>query len=152
MPLDIGTPAPEVDLPVGAPGEAALLAFFKMSCPTCMLSFPVWGELARRYGDAVAVVAVSQDPLPGAREWLDDHGFPGPVLDDSGAYPVSDAYDVRTVPTLVLVGSDGRGAALSEGWSRDEANEWAVRLGDLAGRDTAPVSTTGDGLPPFKPG
>lgn len=156
MPLAIGTPAPEVDLPPDAlspPGPPTLLAFFKMSCPTCRLSFPVWGELARRYGDAVAVLAVAQDPLPEARAWLLEHDFPGPVLDDTGSgYAVSDGFDVHTVPTLVLVGADGRVAATSEGWSRDDANRWAARLGELTGRDTSPVSTPADALPAFKPG
>lgn len=162
MPLPPGAPAPSFDLP-SAGGDRlslsdltargpALLAFFKAGCPTCKLAFPVYAELQRRYGDAVPVVAVTQDPLPTTLPWLEDNGFAGPALDDaSDAYAVSDAYGVTTVPTLVLV-EDGKVVSTSEAWDRDRANAWARQLGERTGRDTSPVSTEGDGLPLFKPG
>ncbi len=162
MPLPPGAPAPSFDLPSADGGRRslsdltgrgpALLAFFKTGCPTCQLAFPVYGELERRYGDAVPVVAVSQDSLATTAPWLEAKGFAGPALDDaSDRYAVSDAYAVTTVPTLVLV-EDGKVAATSEGWDRDRANAWARQLGERTGRDTSPVSTEGDGLPSFKPG
>jgi peroxiredoxin len=162
MPLAPGTEAPAFSLP-GADGVqvssaqvtgggAAVLAFFKTSCPTCRLAFPVYGELARRYGDLLPVVAVSQDPLAAARPWLEDMGFPGPALDDAeGHYSVSSAFGVRSVPTLVLV-EGGKVAATSEGWDRERVNAWAEELGRRTGRSTAPVSDHSDGRPPFKPG
>lgn len=162
MPLAPGATAPDFDLPSADGGRRtlsdltargpALLAFLKTGCPTCQLAFPVYGELERRYGDAVPVVAVTQDSLAKTVPWLEDKGFAGPAVDDaSGGYAVSEAYAVTTVPTLVLV-EDGEVAGTSEGWDRDRANAWAHQLGELAGRDTSPVSTEGDGLPLFKPG
>lgn len=163
MPLEPGTPAPDFRLP-GTDGEPhslgeltseglALLIFFRSGCPTCRLAFPVYGEMARRYGDAAAVVAVSQDPVLQVGPWLREHGFSGPALDDSAdGYAVSAAYDVQTVPTLVLVGSDRTVTMVAEGWDRDWANHFARALGDATGRSVAPVSTEGDGLPVFKPG
>lgn len=158
-----GAPAPDLRLPgedgdditlaeLIAPG-AAVLAFFKTTCPTCRLAFPVYGELHKRYGDALPVVAVSQDPLDRARPWLDDLGFDGPVLDDaSGGYAVSAAYELETVPTTVLIGGDGTVRHVVEGWDREGVNELARLLGDDTSRFTAPVSTENDGRPPFKPG
>ena len=162
MPLAPGAPAPAFDLPSADGGRrslshltargSALLAFFKTGCPTCQLAFPVYAELERRYGDAVPVVAVTQDSLATTTPWLEDNGFAGPALDDaSDGYAVSEAYAVTTVPTLVLV-EDGKVVATSEGWDRDRANAWARQLGERTGRDTSPVSTDGDGLPSFKPG
>lgn len=139
-------------MPGLAPGGAALLAFFKTTCPTCRLAFPVYGELERRYGDVVPVVAVSQSPMDVAATWLAEHGFAGPVLDDeAGRFTVSAAYQVGSVPTLVLV-EDGRVADTSEAWDRDRVNRWAFELGTRTGRSTAPVSTEADGRPLFKPG
>ncbi len=166
MTLPPGSPAPGFDLPQAGAGTGprlslaeltragpALLAFFKTSCPVCRMSFPVWGELARRYGDAVAVAAVSQDPLAGARRWLDEAGFPAPVLDDSDAFATSAAYQVETVPALVLVGADGQVLAESQGWDRDWANAWDRELAALAARESpGALSTPGDGLPPQRPG
>ncbi|MGH9179277.1 MAG: TlpA family protein disulfide reductase [Acidimicrobiales bacterium] len=162
MPLPAGADAPGFALPDAggvartladlAPEGAALLVFFKTSCPTCRLGFPVYGELARRYGDALPVVAVTQTQMAVTRPWLADAGFLGPVLDDEqGHYAVSRAYDIRSVPTLVLV-EHGRVVASSEAWDRERANEWARDLGRRTGRDTAPVSNEGDGRPAFRPG
>lgn len=163
MPLDPGTVAPDFRLPGGdgephglaelTAGGPALLLFFKCSCPTCRLAFPVYGELSRRYGDAVAVVAVSQDPVLKARPWLDDLGFAGPVLDDTAdRYAVSRAFGIDAVPTMVLVDADRTVARVSQGWDRDGANAMAAALGGLTGRPGDPVSTEGDGRPVFKPG
>jgi peroxiredoxin len=161
MPIPVGTKAPSFRLPArdGAPrslddiGTPAVLAFFKTSCPTCKLAFPVFGELERRFRGAADVVAVSQDPMLQATQWLGELGFDGDVVNDSyGRYEVSRAYDVQTVPTLVLVGPTGEVDGVAEGWSRDGVNEVARRLGELTGRGGEPVSTPDDGLPPHKPG
>lgn len=162
MPLKAGAEAPLFTLPDGdgAPRRmadltsegAVLLAFFKTSCPTCRLAMTVVGELQRRYGDAVPVVAVTQTSIGTTKSWLAENGFDGPVLDDEqGRYAVSRAYDVQTVPTLVLV-DEGRVAATTEAWDRDRMNAWAKDLGERTGRDTSPVTTEGDGRPVFKPG
>ena len=134
MPLAEGAEAPAFTLPAGdgtarslaelTAGGPALLAFFKTSCPTCQLAFPVYGELERRYGDVVPVVAVSQSPLGTTVPWLAAHGFAGPALDDErGGYRVSARYRISTVPTLVVV-VDGRVSVTSEAWDRDRANAW----------------------------
>ena len=162
MPLPAGADAPHFTLPDagGRPRRLAeftatgpvLLAFFKTSCPTCRLAMPVVGELQRRYGDAVPVVAVTQTSMDSTRPWLAETGFAGPVLDDEqGRFAVSRAYDVQTVPTLVLVDED-RVVATTEAWDRDRMNAWAEDLGARTGRDASPVSTEGDGRPVFKPG
>lgn len=165
MTLAPGSTAPAFDLPaLGAESDhialadlttagPALLAFFKNSCPVCRLSFPVWGELAHRYGDAMAVVAVAQDPLAKAGPWLEETGFQAPVVDDSDDFAASSAYGLDTVPTLVLVGPDGQVLAVSEGWDRDRANEWDLELAELTGLPSAgPVSTPSDGLPAYRAG
>lgn len=165
MTLALGSRAPGFDLAAAGGGRdrlslaeltatgPALLAFFKMSCPVCVLSFPVWGELARRYGDVVAMVAVAQDPLAQARPWLDAVGFAAPGLDDSEGFATSSAYDLQTVPALVLVSADGEVLDASEGWDRDRANSWDRDLARLSGRPGAgPVSTPDDGRPPYRPG
>jgi peroxiredoxin len=163
MTVAVGTKAPTFSLPSSeaAPrsltdliaGGPVLLVFFKTSCPTCVLAFPVYGELERRYGDVVPVVAVSQDPLLATVPWLRSHGFGGIALDDSsGGYAASAAYGVQVVPTLVLVDAEGRVAAVNEAWDRDGVNELAARLDQHTGRLMGPVSTPEDGRPPFKPG
>ena len=162
MPLSPGAEAPAFELPSSdgtprslddlASGGTAILAFFRTGCPTCQMAFPVYGELERRYGDAVPVVAVSQDSLARTIPWLQDKGFAGVALDDeSDGYAVSETYSVSTVPTLVLV--EGNTVTdVSQGWDRERVNDLARRLGERTGRETSAVSSDGDGLPAFKPG
>lgn len=165
MTLAPGTIAPTFDLPASDGDRArisladlnsegpVLLAFFKSSCPVCRLSFPVWGELARRYGTGLTVVAVSQDPLAKARSWLDEASFFAPVVDDSDGFATSRAYGLDTVPTLVLVGADGRIVDASQGWDRRRANDWDLTLAELTGLPSdGPVSISSDGLPASRPG
>lgn len=162
MPLPAGAEAPPFDLlDAGATPRpldnvastgAALLVFFKTSCPTCRLAFPVVAELQRRYGDALPVVAVTQTAMSAAVPWLHELGFDGPVLDDErDGFGLSDAYRIRSVPTLVLV-EGGRVVATGEGWDRDRMNAWARDLGARTGRDASPVTVEGDGRPLYKPG
>lgn len=129
-----------------------LLAFFKDTCPVCALAFPVVGELARRYGDAVPVIAVAQDPPERAERWLGEYGMAGAYLDDSGGYPLSDAFEVGTVPSLFLL-DGGTVEEVSEGWDRDRYNDIDSALAARTGRPSpGPVSTPADGRPVFKPG
>ncbi len=162
MPLPVGADAPPFRLVDGegtprslndlTSAGPVLLVFFKTSCPTCRLALPVVAELERRYGDVVPVVAVTQTAMATTLPWLDEQGFAGPVLDDERSqFTVSRAYDIRTVPTLVLVEA-GRVAGTSEAWDRDRVNQWAYELGVRTGRDPSPVSTQDDGRPVFKPG
>lgn len=133
-----------------------LLAFFKTTCGTCKLAFPVVGEMARRFAGqvpAVPVVAVAQDPLDRARAFLDEYGFEGPVLDDhAGSYATSAAYGLDAVPALVLVEPDAKVAASQEGWDRDRYNALGRALAERSGGDASPLSTEADGRPAFKPG
>lgn len=160
-----GSTAPGFDLPASGSGldrlgldeltrsGPALLAFFKTSCPVCKLSFPLWGELANRYGHVVNLAAVSQDPAAAARPWLDELGFEAPALDDSDGYGVSATYGIETVPTLVLVDKAGEVVATSQGWDRERANAWDADLAELSGLPSpGPLSTVGDGRPAFRPG
>ena len=163
MVIEVGTKAPAFRL-AASDGEPrslhdlvksapALLVFFKTTCPTCVMAMPVYGEMVRRYGDEVFVVAVSQDPLLQAHAWLAEQGFGGLALDDTpDRSAVSRAFGIATVPTAVLVDQEGEVADVVEGWQREGANRLAARLGAITDRTADPVSTAADGRPPQKPG
>jgi peroxiredoxin len=67
----------------------ALLVFFKTTCKASKIALPLYGELDRRYGDVVPVLAIAQDPVEVAQPWLADQRFAGPVLADLPTYEVS---------------------------------------------------------------
>src|SRR5438477_12854153 len=87
--------------------QDGLVAVVKRDCPTCVMTAPVLGELARRAG----ITVYTQD----------DPSFPDTVpgrLDDLGL-DVSHQLKIEIVPTLIRL-EDGREIARTYGWDRGE--------------------------------
>ena len=122
-----------------------LLAFFKITCPTCQFTFPWLNRLARE--SRVPVLGVSQDDASGTRDFNSAFGVTFPTLLDSAAagYPVSNAYGLTHVPSLFLIEPDGRIAVAEAGFSRSMLEEIGQRFG---GSPFKP----GERVPEFKPG
>ena len=161
MPVEIGAPAPpsaaaepgggEADLRALASGRPALLFFYKFDCGACEAAAPALARFAGIAG--LAVAAVSQDAPQEALAFAAAHGWGERVrvLVDGEPWPASEAWAVRATPTFFLVAPGGRVEAVSEGWSRAEANDLAARAAALAGAAPVIVSREGEG-PAFRPG
>src|SRR4051812_36562760 len=107
--------------------QDGLVAVVKRDCPTCELTAPVLGELARRAG--ITVYTQDDPSFPDT--------VPGPVHDL--ALDVSHQLKIEIVPTLIRI-EGGREIARTYGWDR---GEWE-RLTGIRG--------LGDGLPEQRPG
>src|SRR6266699_3545461 len=107
--------------------QDGLIAVVKRDCPTCELTAPVLGELARARG----LLVYTQD----------DPSFPETVPEpiDDTALDISHHLKIEVVPTLIRL-ENGREVARTYGWDR---GEWE-RLSGLAG--------LGSGLPESRPG
>jgi peroxiredoxin len=138
-----GTHAPEFRLARLGGGEATLselltngpilLAFFKVTCPICQLTFPF---LDRIHNPSVLpVYGISQNCEEDTLEFNRHFGVSFPTLLDreEDDFPASNAYGISSVPTLFLIEPDGTIARATEGWRRKEI-EW---LGGRAG--VAPI-------------
>ena len=125
--------------------EPVLLAFFKISCPTCQLTFPFLQRFVSRGGPSV--VGVSQDDAAGTAEFNEAFGVQFLTVQDPAAdgYPVSAAYELEHVPSLFLVEPDGRIGWVSEGFSKPDLEALAARWGIT-------LFDAGDRVPVFKPG
>jgi thiol-disulfide isomerase/thioredoxin len=147
-PLALGSTAPPIPGAEITGGPRAVL-FYKVTCPTCQLAAPPAERLRRAFPDRF--VAVGQDP-PGKLAAF-DRMFRASLaaVPDEPPYETSDAYGIRTVPTLFVL-DDGRVEDVVESWDRDGWNRAAGRLAELAGREPPTLSEEGDGLPPFRPG
>lgn len=105
-------------------GGPALLVIVSEECPTSMLTLrrlvPALAALAE---GGVSVAAVFADPLEVAARMARRAGFTATVLSEPPPYDVSRAFDVQTVPTVVLVdqGREIRGRAV--GWDADGLQE-----------------------------
>lgn len=147
-PLQAGDQAPFIPGAEPEDGPRAVL-FYKVTCPTCQLAAPI----AERFHDAFPdrLVGVGQDPREKIERFEQELGTTFPSVSDEPPYPASNAYGVRTVPTLFIL-DDGEVVEVVESWDRDGWNRAAAKLGDLTGQAVGTVSQEGDGLPPFRPG
>ena len=68
----------------------AVLAFFKVSCPTCQYAMPFLERLYKAYKDkGVTMVGVSQNDAKETADFCKDFGLTFPMLlDDTRTYPV----------------------------------------------------------------
>ena len=85
-------------------GRTALLCFVKEDCPTCDLTMPLIEAAHRAFGKKIDVFAIGQDAA-GNRILAERHGLGCAMLDDS-ELGVSFAYELDTVPTIVLADAD----------------------------------------------
>lgn len=95
-----------------AAGHTMVLDFWATWCPPCVKSLPALQRVHTRYREVDDVVVLSVNTDVGPRRpdrvgnFMKARRFDFPVLLDDGA--VSAAYHVKSIPTLVVVGPDGR--------------------------------------------
>jgi hypothetical protein len=109
-------------------GRHVLLCFVKEDCPTCILTLPLIETAHRASGDAADIWAVSQDDARGRATLIERGGLTLPVLDDS-ALGVSFAFDLDTVPTIILADHDGRELRRVVGFGRAD---WQALIAELS--------------------
>jgi peroxiredoxin len=114
----------------------ALLLFVSEECPTCTLTLrrlaPVVPELTAA---GLTIAAVFEDPLEIAARVARRTGFAGTVLSEPAPYEVSGAYELASLPTMVLVDRGGEQIGRVVGWDADGlASLLPVSLPDEAPR------------------
>jgi peroxiredoxin len=153
--LASGTKAPDIELKTldgkafSLSGELSrgpvVLAFFKVSCPTCQYALPFLERLYRAYGHkTVKLVGVSQNDAKDTAEFNQQFGVTFPVLlDDPKRYPASNAYGLTNVPSIFWVAEDGEIEVSSVGWVKADFDQINRKM--AAADKVAPVVA-------FKPG
>ncbi len=102
-------------------GKPQAIAFVAHWCPHCQREVPLLVSLAKQgVFDGVDVTAVatatnSTYPNYPPSSWLDDVGWPFPVLADSKTGTAAQAYGLSAYPYFVLVRPDGTVAARGTG-------------------------------------
>ncbi len=120
-----------------------ILAFFKISCPTCQLTFPF---LQRLVDSGARLVAISQDDAASTREFHEQFGVSMPTLIDvARIWPASNAYQITSVPSLFLIEPDGTISIATEGFSRTAIEKLGERFHAVPFRET-------DRVPGLRPG
>ncbi len=107
----------------------SLIAFFKITCPICQLTFPFLERIAA--AGTLPVYGISQNDADDTREFNDEFGITFPTLLDQEVdnFPASNGFGISSVPTIFLIERDGTVSRSIEGWQKKEI-EW---LGGQAG-------------------
>ena len=130
-----------------------LAVFFKNSCPTCRLVFPILQRLHEQVAPAGGrVVGISQDGMEGAGSFARELGLTMPILVDGEDWPVSRLYDVFAVPTLYLIDRAGVVRSSGVGFNKVELQAMAAALAASVGATAPILYREGESIPDFKPG
>jgi peroxiredoxin len=162
--LTVGTKAPDFALKTIDGKEFSLseqlahgpvvLAFFKVSCPTCQYAFPFLERLHRAYGgNSVKLFGVSQNDARATAGFQKQFGVSFPVLlDELDSYPVSNVYGLTNVPTLFWVASDGEIEVSSVGWVKKEFEDINRKMAEHGKAPLAAVFQPGEDVRDFRAG
>jgi len=131
-----------------------VLAFFKVSCPTCQYAFPFYERLHRAYGNqGVRLVGISQNDAKETAAFIKDFKLTFPVLlDDTRSYPVSNAYGLTNVPTIFWVAQDGEIEVSSVGWLKADFEEINRRMAESGKSAPAAMFRPGEDVRDFRAG
>jgi len=131
-----------------------VLAFFKVSCPTCQYALPFLERLYKAYRkNGVTLVGVSQNDAKDTRSFNQEFGVTFPVLlDDTHKYPVSNAYGLTNVPTIFWIAQDGEIEISSVGWVRADFEQINRKMAEAGKTPPAAVFQPGEDVRDFRAG
>lgn len=141
-------------LPAALRKGPVLVAFFKVGCPTCQYTFPYLERIHKSYGDKkITIVGISQNDEQKTTAFLKEHGVTfRTLLDDPAGYVVSNAYGLTNVPSLFLIGQDGKIEISSVGWLKPEIEVINLKLATAQQTLPAPIFQPGEEIREFRAG
>jgi len=131
-----------------------VLAFFKVSCPTCQYAFPYLERLHNAYGhQAVKIIGVSQNDAKDTAKFNKEFGITFPVLlDDTNAYPASNAYGLTNVPSIFWIAQHGEIEISSVGWVKADFTEINRKMAEFGKSAPAVIFKPGEDVRDFRAG
>lgn len=131
-----------------------VLAFFKVSCPTCQYAWPFLERLHRAYGQkGVKVIGVSQNDAKDTAAFNKQFGVTFPVLlDDTERYPVSNAYGLTNVPSIFWIAQDGEIEVSSVGWVKADFEAINRKMAEADKTAPAVIFKPGEDVRDFRAG
>ena len=105
-------------------GKVILLNFWATWCGPCVGEMPAFTRLVETYGEDLALLAVNcgEDEAT-VTAFLEENGYTFPVALDP-EYKISNLYPTEGIPYTVIVGTDGKVAAIQVG-ARDADTMYA---------------------------
>jgi len=162
--LATGAKAPEFELKTSDGKQFSLeaelangpvvLAFFKVSCPTCQYAFPFLERLYKAYKDnSVRLVGVSQNDAKETAAFAREFGVTFPILlDDTRTYPVSNAYGLTNVPSIFWIAPDGEIEVSSVGWIKADFEQINRKIAEAGNSSPGVIFKPGEDVRDFRAG
>jgi peroxiredoxin len=131
-----------------------VLAFFKVSCPTCQYAFPFLQRLHAAYAkNGVGLVGVAQNKAADTAAFVKEFGITFPILlDEQDTYPVSNAYGLTNVPTVFWIAQDGEIEVSSVAWVKADFQEINRKMADAGKGAPQAVFAPGEEIRDYRAG
>lgn len=162
--LATGAKAPEFELKTsegtrfslqeGLAHGPVVLAFFKVSCPTCQYTLPFLQRLHKAYeGKGIKVIGVSQNDATETKAFAKEFGVTFPLLlDDPRNYAASNAYGLTNVPTIFWIDQAGEIELSSVGWVKADFEQINGKMADVGKIEPAAIFKPGEEVRDFRAG
>ena len=129
-----------------------LAAFFKTTCPVCMLEWLYIEKIHQAYKDAgLAVWGVSQHERDVSKNFASKYSSTFPILIDAD-WRVSKQYDLEVVPTLFLIDANNKIIERVVSFDKAGLNRLSNAIAARLGASASVIAPDDDGNPPFRPG
>jgi peroxiredoxin len=147
------TTGERLSLPEALAGGPVLLAFFKVSCPTCQFTFPFLERMYQQLLEqGVRIWGLVQDKATDGARFAATFGVTFPILIDDSPYKVSRSYGLEHVPSLFLVKADGQIEISSEGFCKADFLAIQKSLAQLLSAAPPTLFLPAERVPEYKPG
>jgi peroxiredoxin len=147
------TTGERLSLPEALARGPVLLAFFKVSCPTCQFTFPFLQRLYEQLREqGVQTWGIAQDKAADGVRFAAAFGITFPILVDNSPYKVSRAYGLTHVPSLYLIQPDGRIEISGEGFCKADLLAIQQSMAQSLSATPPALFLPSERIPEFKPG
>jgi peroxiredoxin len=156
--LEPGAAFPEIELETESgdrfvpPRSEAVYGFFKTTCPTCELTWPHYDRIRQIGAKGLRTFAVSQDGRAETAEFNRRLGVQLETLYDPPPWKASSALGLTNVPTLFLVGANGRIRETLVGFQKIPLEALARRAAKVSDHREARLFRIGERIPLIVPG
>jgi len=119
------------------PGKAYVVSFWASWCGPCMQELPILVNIQQLAGDKLQVVAVNieeREVYRRLQRQIKELGLT-PAYDPD--HKAQDAYGVKGIPHMIIVGRDGRISSVRVGYAKSSLEELAAQLNEALATEPA---------------
>ena len=121
---------------------SAFFVFWKGRCPTNRRAAPFFNALKEAYGDKVNILGVVTASAEGTESWAEQFDVNYPMVPDEDG-SLTKAYNLNYSIFTYQIGTDGKVAAVFEGFGFDVMSDLNKAIAAAAGVDAAEVDLNG---------